>query len=88
MPLLEGTLDPKPRLGALKYAYYLLDREYGVEESNIDIDIEEKTLLGRTFEFTPYFKIWGSQLLYQILYSYYCILLPKVENGVLVFPDR
>ena len=88
MPLLEEKLNPQPRLGALKYAYYLLDREYGVENNIIDIDIEEKTFMGRIFQFTPYFKIWGSQILYQIAYFYYCVLLPKVDNGVHVFPDR
>ena len=88
MPLLEGKLEPKPQLGALKFAYYVLDREYGVEKSNIDIDIEEKSFLGRIFQFTPYFKIWDSQLFYQIAYFYYCVLLPKFQNGAIEFPDR
>ena len=87
MPLLEGKLEPKPQLGALKFAYYVLDREYGVEKSNIDIDIEEKTFLGRTFQFTPYFKIWGSQLIYQIAYSYHCILMPRYNKGTMHFPE-
>ena len=86
MPLLEGKLDPKPRLGALKYAYYLLDRRYGVEKSIIDIDIEEKTFLGRTFEFTPYFQIWGSQLLFQLDYIYHYMLLPKFYKCRFNFP--
>ena len=88
MPLLEAQLDPKPQLGALKFAYYILDREYGIEKSNIAIDIEEKTFLGRTFQFTPYFKIWGSQLFYQIAYFYHCILMPRYNKGVLRFPDK
>ena len=87
MPLLEGKLEPKPQLGALKFAYYVLDREYGVEKSNIDIDIEEKTFLGRTFQFTPYFKIWGSQLFYQIAYFFYCILMPRYNKGMMNFPE-
>lgn len=87
MLLLEGNLYPKPQLGALKFAYYILDREYGVEKSNIDIDIEEKTVWGRVFQFTPYFKIWGSQLLYQINYLYHCIILPKYRKKLLRFPD-
>lgn len=87
MPLLEGELAPKPQLGALKYAYYLLDREFGVEKNIIDIDIEEKTLLGRVFQFTPYFEIWGSQFLYQIAYFYYCILMPRFHKGTMLFPE-
>lgn len=87
MPLLEGKLAPKPQLGALKFAYYILDREYGIENSNIDIDIEEKYFLGRVFQFTPYFKIWGSQFLYQINYFYHCIILPKYNKKLLRFPD-
>ena len=87
MPLLEGKLAPKPQLGALKFAYYILDREYGIENSNIDIDIEEKYFLGRVFQFTPYFKIWGSQFLYQIYYFCHCIILPKYNKKLLRFPD-
>lgn len=87
MPLMEAQLDPKPQLGALKFAYFLLDREYGVEKSIIDIDIEEKTFLGRIFQFTPYFKIWCSQFLYQIAYFYHCILMPRYNKGVLRFPE-
>ena len=87
IPLLESKLDPKPQLGALKFAYYILDREYGVEKSNIDIDIEEKTFLGLIFHFTPYFKIWGSQFLYQTAYFYHCILLPRFSKKISRFPD-
>ena len=87
MPLLEGKLEPKPQLGALKFAYYVLDREYGVEKSNIDIDIEEKTFLGRIFQFTPYFKIWGSQFLYQIAYFYHFMLMPRFYKGTMHFPE-
>ena len=88
IPLLGCKLDPKPRLGALKYAYYLLDREYGVEKSNINIDIEEKTIWGRIFQYTPYFKIWGSSFLYQVAFSYYCMILPHFYKGNLQFPDK
>ena len=87
MPLLEGKLAPKPQLGALKFAYYILDREYGIENSNIDIDIEEKSFLGRIFQFTPYFKIWGSQFLYQIAYFYHCMLMPRFHKGTMRFPE-
>ena len=88
MPLLEGDLEPKPQLGALKFAYYVLDREYGVEKSNIDIKKKKKSFLGRTFQFTPYFKIWGFQLFYQIAYFFHCILMPRFQNGAIEFPDR
>ena len=88
MPLLEKKLDPKPQLGALKFAYYILDREYGVEKSIIDIDIEEITFLGKTFQVTPYFKIWGSHLLYHISYFFYCVFLPRFHKSVLIFPDK
>lgn len=88
IPLLEEELAPKPQLGALKFAYFLLDREYRVEKNIIDIDIVEKTVWGRVFQFTPYFKIWGSQFLYQIAYFYHCLLMPRFHKGTMHFPEN
>ena len=84
--LIEGYLEPKSKIGAIKYAYYLLDREFKVDKTNIDIDIRGRYFLGREFRFTSYFKIWGSQILYQIAYFYYCILLPKFYKPSQIFP--
>lgn len=87
IPLIERHLEPKSQIGAIKYAYYLMDREYKVDKTNIDIDIRGRIFLGWEFRFTSYFKIWGSQLLYQIAYFYHCILLPKFYRPSQIFPQ-
>lgn len=84
--LLENKLAPKPISGALKYAYYLLDSEYGIEKTNIDINVKEWIFLKWKFLFTSYFKIYESQLLFQILYFFNCILLPRFYKGKQAFP--
>lgn len=85
IPLLERKLTPKPQIGSLKYAYYLLDTEYGVDSNSIDVNVKFKTLRWR-FQFTSYFKIWGSQVLFQIAYFYYCVLMPRFSKSSLEFP--
>ena len=87
MPLLEKKLEPQPILGALKYAYYLLDREYGIEKTNIDINAKERKILRWKFQLTSYFKIYGSQLLYQIFFFFHCIILPRFDKRRKNFPD-
>ena len=57
-------------------------------EGDLEPDIEEKSFLGRTFQFTPYFKIWGFQLFYQIAYFFFFLLMPRFQNGAIEFPDR
>ena len=83
--LLENNLAPKDKLGAIKFAYYLLDREYQVEKTNIDIDVRHKTFRW-DFRLASYLKICGSQYLYQLAYFYYCIVLPKFKKGTMHFP--
>lgn len=87
IPLIEKHLEPKSQIGSIKYAYYLMDREFKVDKTNIDIDIRGRIFLGWEFRFTSYFKIWGSQLLYQIAYFYHCILLPKFYRPSHIFPQ-
>lgn len=78
-------LTPKDKLGALKYSYYLLDREFKVDKNIIDIDVKVRKLRWN-FAFTSYFKLFGSQYLYQIAYLYYYILLPKFSKKTHCFP--
>ena len=78
-------LPPKDKVGAMKYSYFLLDREYGVDETNIDINVKDKKIRWY-FQFTSYFKLFGSKYLYQIAYFYYCILLPRFSKKIQVSP--
>lgn len=84
--LLNTTnLEPKNKLGALKYSYFLLDREFTVDKNNIDIDVKYRRARWE-FQQTSYFKILGSKWLYQFAYFYYCILLPKFTHCKTQFP--
>ncbi len=85
LSLIERPLTPKDKLGALKYAYYLLDRQYQVDKTNINIDVKYKKCRWE-FRFASYLKICGSQLIYQIVYLIYCIILPKYKKGDKHFP--
>lgn len=83
--LLEGKIGAKDKIGALKYAYFELDRLYGVDKNIIDIDVRDRKIRWN-FQFASYLKLFGSQKLYQIAYFYYYILLPKFSKKRHVFP--
>ena len=87
IPLIEGNLDAKPQLGALKYAYFLLDRKYKTDKTHIDIDVRTRTYRW-TFTFASYLKLWNSQTLYQMAYFWYCILLRRFTKKRHNFPWR
>jgi len=82
---INGDLPPKDRIGALKYAYFVLDRQYSVDESNFDIDVKYRHMRWDFFS-TSYFKIWGSDFLFQLCYFCSCILGPKFSKARLNFP--
>lgn len=82
---INGDLPPKDRIGALKYAYFVLDRQYSVDESNFDIDVKYRHMRWDFFS-TSYFKIWGSDFLFQLCYFCSCILGPKFSKARFNFP--
>ena len=82
---INGELPVKDRLGALKYAYFVLDRQYSVDESNFDIDVKYRHMRWDFFS-TSYFKIFGSDFLFQLCYFCCCILGPKFSKARLKFP--
>lgn len=85
LPLLQDiNLPPKSIIGALKYAYFELDREYSVDNNIIDIEVHHKKFRWK-FRFASYLNICGSQYLYQLAYFYYCIFLPKFKKGAYIF---
>lgn len=65
--IMMDCLEPKPNFGALKYAYYLLDRSFLVEPTSLDIDVHHKKFL-IDFPVTNYQKIWGKKWIYQLIY--------------------
>lgn len=73
----DRDIKPLPKDGAIKYAYYLLDRKYLAELTSIDLDIREKKV-GIVFPCTPYLKIWGQSWLFQLAY----LLLVRLSGRI------
>ena len=82
---LNDHLEPKEKLGAIKYGYFQVDRKYLVEESDIDIDVKYRHLRWNFFS-TSYFKIMNSSTLFQIYYFFSCILGVKFSEKRMPFP--
>lgn len=82
---INNDLPAKDQLGALKYAYFVLDRQYSVDESNFDIDVRYRHMRWDFFS-TSYFKVLGSDFLFQLCYFLFCILGPKFSKAKLSFP--
>ena len=85
MPTVEGFLTPKDRLGAIKYGYFLLDREYKVDQTLTDIGVKIRRYRW-DFIYTSYLKIKNSQTLYQLAHFWYYIVLPKFKKPEHPFP--
>lgn len=85
IPVVEGHLVPKNRLGAIKYGYFLLDREFKVDKTLIDIRVKTKQIRWY-FASTSYFKIHHSKLLYQLSFFWHYIVLPKITKSKYHFP--
>lgn len=86
MPSIEGDLAPKPRMAAIKFGYFLLDRKYKVDETQINIDVKIHKLIRSHFTYTSYFRIHNSKTLYQLAFWWHFILLPKITKAKYHFP--
>ncbi|MBQ8990082.1 MAG: hypothetical protein IJ067_10370 [Prevotella sp.] len=88
MPSIEGNLPPKPRMAAIKFAYFLLDRKYKVDKTHIDIDVKIKHHLKWDFTYASYFKLLNSEIIYQLAYFWHCIFLRHFTKPKFHFPWR
>ena len=86
MPAIEGNLPAKPRMAAIKFAYFLLDRKYKVDQTHIDIDVQIKKHFKWDFTYASYFKLFGSTLIYQLSFFWHCIVLRHFTKPKLQFP--
>ena len=90
MPAIEGNLPAKPRMAAIKFAYFLLDRKYKVDQTHIDIDVQIKKHFKWDFTYASYFKLHGSTRLYQLAFQlsffWHCIVLRHFTKPKLQFP--
>ena len=86
MPYVEGNLEPKPRMAAIRFAYFLLDRKYKVDQTHIDIDVQIKKHFKWDFTYASYFKLYGSTLIYQLSFFWHCIVLRHFTKPKLHFP--
>lgn len=85
IPTIDGHLAPKPKLAAIKFAYFLLDRKYKVDKTIIDIGVNEKHIRW-DFASTSYFKIRHSKVLYQLSYLWNFVIQPKLTKPKYHFP--
>ena len=85
IPSIDGDLSPKPRMAAIKFAYFLLDRKYKVDKTVTDIGVKIRHLRW-DFTYTSYFKLHNSKFLFQIAYFWYYIVLPKFKKPEHPFP--
>ena len=86
MPFVEGNLEPKPRMAAIRFAYFLLDRKYKVDQTHIDIDVQIKKHFKWDFTYASYFKLFGSTLIYQLSFFWHCIVLRHFTKPKFQFP--
>ena len=86
MPFVEGDLEPKPRMAAIRFAYFLLDRKYKVDQTHIDIDVQIKKHFKWDFTYASYFKLFGSTLIYQLSFFWHCIVLRHFTKPKFQFP--
>lgn len=82
---LNCFLAPKDKIGALKYAYFLMDRQYGIEKTIIDIDVKYRRLRWNFYS-TTYFQVFHSRIVFQVLYIIYCIAGLKFSSKQITFP--
>lgn len=85
IPTIVAQLTPKPKLGSLKCAYFLLDRKYKVDKTLIDINVK-RSHHHWDFTDTTYFKIWNSRTIYQLSYFWHFIVMPKFIRPLHKFP--
>lgn len=86
MPFIEGDIPSKPRMAAIRFAYFLLDRKYKVDHTHIDIDVKIRRHFKWDFTYTSYFKLFGSETLYQLAYFWNCIFLRHFNKPRFHFP--
>lgn len=87
LPLLEKKLEPKDRIGALKYAFFLMDREVRVDHySNIDFNYENSVFVGQPIKVSKYLKLFGSSKLHAIVCKIFSGFICRVFRQKLIFP--
>ena len=83
--LILKKINPMDKIGAVKYAYYLMDyKQYTFPLKNA---VKEIKIFGKLIGYnSPYLKFFGSTLLYKIYYSLRFIYFQKMYN--LLFREK
>ena len=85
--LMNDRLKPKDKIGALKYAFFLMDRDVRVDHyNNIDINYKRFFLFNLPFTVSKYLKILGSNKLHAVVYTIYSRIVYRVCHCKLSFP--
>ena len=84
----NDKLISKPKLDAIKYAYFLMDRKIFVEKYlNVDIDYKKINILGCNLKVVSYLKMFGSPIFGKIFSIIWFRTVVKVFKNRLEIPD-
>lgn len=76
--LINEELVPKSKIGAIKFAYFLLDRKVRVKSTaNINVDVRYMNFFGRRVQLNPYMTLCGSRFFAKIVQTFYTNVLIK-----------
>lgn len=85
--MLKSDLEPKDKLDAIKYAYFLLDRKVRVKPtSNINVDVRYVKVWGKRIQVNPYMKLCGSRLFAKLIQTFYTNVLIKIYKDKNLLP--
>lgn len=77
--LLNSQLPPKPKEGALKYAFYIMNRDVRVDNyDNIEVNYETKSICGQKYRIVNYNTILGSVQLHAILHKLFTSVVSRL----------
>ena len=87
--MIKADLHPLAKEGAIKYAFYLLDREVRCHKSDfIDISYIKRNMLFKTIYTFSYDKLWHSSYLARLESLFYRKLISKFVSDKNKFPEK
>ena len=81
--MIKMNLEPKPIIGALKFGYFLLNHKLYTE--TITSEPYPLKIVGKTFGYGfKHMKIWGSPILFKVVYKLYLMFITRFYSRLLV----
>ena len=87
--LIKDDLLALDVLPAIKYGYYVMDREFGnFAPKHFDLGLKQYSFLGFNFSQPNYMDFLGSKLLMKLIYLFYSKILKVFYKNKLKFPKK